>query len=349
MSIFYPAIRDDIFQGYLGWAFLFSILLHILVVVLVFIQPPPVITEMPRVIDVVFEPPRAPERQIVTPPDIAETKEAPLNTNQLSDKNFKVEREQIKRGDAGGQVGEQHSEPVVKEQAPSPKEKQVPKPVQKTPKELPQAKKEQHPGPLKTLTLDESTMLERYKVDAKPKEVLPQEDSQMFAVERKPRPFSRPMGSGAAFMGAGGTTDYLPDLPDGDITLLNAKADKFAVFVRRVATRVFSELRTAGWESLRAEEVRAIQDFSQVRAILSPDGKLLKVILEGPSGSVHFDEVVDGAVQRGASDPHPPKEAIAVDGNYHFIFQAKSWVDVASGRHGELVQRRWLLLGTGLE
>ena len=54
------------------------------------------------------------------------------------------------------------------------------------------------------------------------------------------------MGTGAKFFGNSGSTDYLPNLPDGDITLLNTKADHFAVFVRRVAARVFAALRSSG-------------------------------------------------------------------------------------------------------
>src|SRR5690606_20546577 len=67
--------------------------------------------------------------------------------------------------------------------------------------------------------------------------------------------FSRPAGSGARFIGASGAPDHLPSLPDGDITLLNTKANQFAVFVRRVATQVFGELRLTGWESLLASDI----------------------------------------------------------------------------------------------
>lgn len=162
-------------------------------------------------------------------------------------------------------------------------------------------------------------------------------------------PFSRPMGSGAQFMGRFGSSDYLPNLPDGDITLLNTKADQFAVFVRRVATRVFSELRSAGWETLSAGEIRRIEGFATVKAELSLDGRLLSVTTINASGSPRFDATLTEATNRGASDPHPPPAARAPNGNIIFIFQAKSWSEPAINRRtGTPTERRWLLLAAGL-
>lgn len=162
--------------------------------------------------------------------------------------------------------------------------------------------------------------------------------------------FSRPSGSGAAFIGTPGSTDYLPNLPDGDITLLNTKANKFAVFVRRVATQVFSELRRAGWETLSGADIASMGGYSTVRAVLSREGKLLTAQLESSSGSFRFDDVVTAAAKKGARDPNPPPDALAADGNFHFIFKAKSWVRGAGDRRqGSYLERRWLLLATGLE
>ena len=39
-----------------------------------------------------------------------------------------------------------------------------------------------------------------------------------------------------------GALDFLPDVREGDITLLNTKAELFSPFVRRVAVRVFGHL-----------------------------------------------------------------------------------------------------------
>lgn len=164
------------------------------------------------------------------------------------------------------------------------------------------------------------------------------------------RAFSRPMGSGASFIGNGGTTDFLPNLPDGDLTLLNAKANKFAVFVRRVAVRVFSQLRRSGWESLSYGDIARAGHPALVEAVLSRNGKLLKVIMRGTSGNPRYDDILRQAVEAGASDPNPDVAAAADDGNIHFIFSAQTWAQAATNpRTGAPTERRWLLLATGLQ
>jgi hypothetical protein len=162
-----------------------------------------------------------------------------------------------------------------------------------------------------------------------------------------PRPFSRPPGSGAAIIGMRGNPDYLPNLPDGDLTLLNEKADQYAVFVIRVATQVFGQLRSSGWEQLQYGDIANISDYNTIEAILSPRGELLRVLIHAGSGSARFDRIVEASVTRGARDPNPPPGAAAPDGNVHFIFKAKSWSEV--GHQGRMYERRWLTLATGLE
>jgi hypothetical protein len=163
--------------------------------------------------------------------------------------------------------------------------------------------------------------------------------------------FSRPAGSGAAFLGGGGgTSDHLPNLPDGDITLLNAKANIYASFVRRVAIQVFNQLRAEGWEALNATEIREISDFTTVRATMSPAGRLISAEILERSGSAQFDDVVKTSAIKGAADPNPPAGAKASDGMIHFIFKARSWTQMAVNRRsGAPFEQRWILLATGLE
>jgi hypothetical protein len=162
--------------------------------------------------------------------------------------------------------------------------------------------------------------------------------------------FSRPPGSGATFVGSGGVSDHLPNLPDGDITLLNAKANTYAGFVRRVAVQVFAQLRSQGWEKLTMGEVRRIGDFTTIEAILSPEGRFMTMRIVEGSGSPSFDSVVKQSVAVGARDPNPPAGARASDGKIHFIFKARSWASIgAGGRAGGPSEHRWLLLATGLE
>jgi hypothetical protein len=150
-------------------------------------------------------------------------------------------------------------------------------------------------------------------------------------------------------MGNGGSSDYLPSLPDGDLTLLNAKANQYAVFVRRVAVQVFAELRQVGWESLRAADIRGISSDSIFEAVMGPNGELVSVTPVEASGSRNFDEVLRIAVTKGARDRNPPAGAKADDGQIHFIFKARSWVGISNGARNQApIERRWLLLATGL-
>ena len=271
-------------------------------------------------------------RQIVTPPDNVQETSQVIESALLSDKNLKTEREQIKRGapDSGPTIGKA--------------EKALPTNLSKEHQaSQPNQIRENPPQRLDTLRLDSQTLMDKF---AKP-------SAPVKAGGLNPSPgyqaFSRPAGSGAAFIGLSGSSDYLPNLPDGDITLLNTKASQYAVFVRRVATLVFSHMRRTGWETMRASDINRIRDFSTVRAVLDRDGNLIRVTLEEPSGSQRFDETLTLAVKKGAKDPNPPKEALAEDGNFHFIFKSKSWSQLAHNpRTGSPFERRWLLLSTGL-
>lgn len=145
-----------------------------------------------------------------------------------------------------------------------------------------------------------------------------------------------------------GVQDYLPTVSDGEITMLNAKADKYATFVRRVAEQVFAQIKSGGFLGLSIAELQRLDGPVRFRAVLSPKGELLRVETIFSSSRTGFDEVVKKAVERGARDPNPPKEAVAADGNFHFLFesQARGWVEESSRGRNE---RRWLLLSTGLE
>jgi hypothetical protein len=336
-----------------------SLLLHgsILLLMGVTFSPEP---SQRSVIDVQFVPPLQPKEQIVRTMPSEETTPRTPETLRLSDKNSAVEREQMLRGD-GLNAGIPGESPQRK--APSPAEPRTAVTSQKEAKE----KREQQEVPARDSSRSQTKTIQSLRLS---QEILQSEFGQtspkQVAKETGPRarelltsqsrevfnyvPFSRPFGSGAQIFGEFGSNDFLPNLPDGDITLLNAKASKFAVFVQRVATRVFSTLRSSGWGALSQSDIRAIQTFSTIRAVLSPEGTLIRVTLETPSGSRSFDEVLQISITNGASDPHPPEGARAADGNIHFIFKAKSWSQVAPSRGGNgIAERRWLLLATGLE
>ena len=200
--------------------------------------------------------------------------------------------------------------------------------------------------PIEHLMLDESTVLQKFAANQKPPQVSRESaplDPAMY------EPFSRPPGTGAKLLGTSGVNDFLPDLPDGDITLLNTKANKFATFVRRIATQVFSQMRAGGIEAMSGPEITRVGNFAVVRARLSKTGELLGVSLEGPSGSSRFDDILLKSARAGSRDPNPPPDAAASDGSIHFVFQSRIWGEMSTDRGGMPFRRVWLLLATGLD
>jgi hypothetical protein len=333
-----------------------SIALHLLI--LIFILRSPVLTVPEQTaIDVTFEVPQTstPKKQIVSPPQV-KSLTPPENTDRISEVDATAIKEQVKRGTEGGLPGEP-AQPIP----PSPQQKQPQSKTQAEPQQKALESKsppQQQPAPpkppksgelhLKDLRLDDATLAMKFgstpkKAPSAPSASSPTQDLSDYAA------FSRPPGSGATFVGSGGVSDHLPNLPDGDITLLNAKANTYAGFVRRVAVQVFAQLRSQGWEKLSMNEVRRIADFTTIEAVLSPDGRFMTMHLIEGSGSASFDSVVKLSVSTGTRDPNPPAGARASDGNIHFIFKARSWSAVGMGRSGNPSEQRWLLLATGLE
>jgi TonB family protein len=354
-------------------------LLHLILVVFISFSSPFEYEPTPpseTTIDVSFEQPlpaplRRPPDQMVSPSDRQST-ETPVETNRLSEEDASFKREQIRRGDQGGAAvanvprntkalpqpitSADRQPPLKKSQPKEPHDHERPQGKQPGPEKAERVAPSAQPPPakLQQLTLDASTTMTRFgefAPKADPKESLSaaiQGGGQSSPSGYKA--FSRPAGSGAAFLGSGGVRDFLPGLPDGDITLLNAKASQYASFVRRVATQVFGLMRQTGWDQLRAPDIRQIGGFSSVRAVLSPSGQLLRVEVLEESGSTKFDRVLSEATKRGAKDPNPPPGAAASDGNIRMIFKSRSWVDIGSGgRSGGVMERRWLFLATGLE
>jgi hypothetical protein len=121
----------------------------------------------------------------------------------------------------------------------------------------------------------------------------------------------------------GATMDALPSIREGDITLLNTKAEKFAPFVRRVAVRVFQNFlimvgRTSG-------EGGAPEEYAAVEAVMDHEGNLLKLVPQDRSISAALatDRSLQEAIREGFFDRNPPPGAEGADGYIHFAFQAR--------------------------
>ena len=353
-------------NDYITYGVLLSVVLHVALVIALTRRPITAAAPEVMMVELVTLPPhldklltgmppveKALERQIVGSPDRSDAA-PPKDTRLLSDKDYSAEKEQIRRGD-GPEAG-----PVIGPGVPgAPSQVEAP-PVQAPGKESPPKSENASgrkgsamaPSGRLDLALDQQMLRDAARQGRRAAAAASGGGSapSMSQGAPSPRPFSRAPGSGAQFLGLNGLADYLPNLPDGDITLLNAKAEKYAVFVGRVATQVFYQIKLQGWSLVRAEDINQAKEYTVIRAVLSPTGELLSATVEQRSGSRRFDDALQSAVEKGARDPHPPPDSAASDGNFRFIFMAKSWVQFGgSPTSGIPVERRWLLLRTGLE
>lgn len=325
-----PAVNND----RLILTIALSALAHLIVISAIKL-PPPAVPPQDIALNFIDPAPQNPvQNQLVTMPELQDIA-PPKDTRYKSEKDSFADKESIKRGDLGGAVGNP--------QPPTPtniETKAESAPTQKA-KSPPLVKMQ--PTQKKPLLLRDENLLAKF---AK------KEDKKTSATEEAPAPpskeFSRAPGSGAAFFGTAGVPDYLPELPDGDLTLLNTKAVQFAVFVQRVAVRVFGEMRQAGWELLRAADIANISEDAIVEATIDKKGNIVSISVKNSSGSSRFDGILREAVRKGIIDRNPPPAAAQDDGNIHFEFHSRSWVRPIITPHGAPSEQRWLLLGTGL-
>ena len=317
-----------------------------------------------------------PRRQIVSEP-VSPIAQPPTETQLRAENDHRAEKEQIARGN-GDAAAKGKSSPPTRTQPTIPKQsaaRRVANPPQTERKAISQqpvkpakpallqrnnqsikqnenqsasTRPSQQSAPRKAdLRLDQSSMLSRFGSE----QVIQKANASSQAASSAARATTDDRLDAALSIATGaGSSDSLSRVPDGSVTMLNAKADRFAVFVRRVAYRVFATLRETGWQSLSASHIRTIGRPVIVIAELTPAGRLISTTIQQPSGSSRFDGLVESAVRRSVSDPNPPAGAIAADGKIRFIFQSRSNVSVApSGAQGGFSERRWLELGTGLD
>lgn len=133
-----------------------------------------------------------------------------------------------------------------------------------------------------------------------------------------------------------GALDFLPDVREGDVTLLNTKAELFSPFVRRVALRVFESLVIALRRDIGGVRQSA-QETVTMEAVMNRRGDLVKLEIKNRSvtAALATDRNLQQACYDGFFDRNPPPGAEAADGNIHFLFSAQVAVLVdAEGRRG---------------
>lgn len=149
--------------------------------------------------------------------------------------------------------------------------------------------------------------------------------------------------------GQRGTPDYLPDIKQGDFTLLNTKADKFAPFVRRVGLRVFQSFSMQFKQQIFSGSVPQGRDDIEVEAVMSKDGRRLQVYLKQRSGNLSSDRVLLGTLNDQIFfDQNPPANAVAEDGLIHFVFALNARVWYAHDSNGRTQPGAHWVFGAGL-
>ena len=220
-------------QDYIIPALFLSCILHIIIAQILLSYNTSIVTPQTFQVELIpslnqLAKPRVPK--IVSPPKLKDIKKE-KEKEFLSDIDSNAEKQKLKRGidpEAGKSISNDFAKSSVTQN------------IKKTEPKRAMRK-------LSDLKLDQSTLLKEFSTKPKSSQSSDTKIANIDSYEA----FSRPVGSGARFLGLQGNADFLPNLPDGDITMLNTKANRFAVFVRRVATQVFGQLRTSGWSQLK--------------------------------------------------------------------------------------------------
>jgi hypothetical protein len=331
-------------QSRLTWALIVSVLLHgLLLSLLPFVrraqltipQLPPTIdvdlASLPKVLAKVAPAPAAPaplaialpKQQIVSPPDAGEEKE-PANTRLLSDRSNTVKEEMVHRGEplpGNPDAKQPAAERKQKAEAKRPREEVKPQAARKPAAEAAGAGTQIAALPKLDQLLPPSEEMIREGV-VRPSEsgAAKPAPEQEASVERKDL-----LGHGDPWRTGGlrgGSIDFLPTVREGDITLLNTKADLFAPFVRRVATRVFEHLQIALRQAAQRAAGSSGREYAQVEAVMSKTGQLMstRLLERGSNSTLGADrELLSVTKPDIFFDPNPPPGAEASDGNIHFI------------------------------
>lgn len=314
-------------------------------------QPQPRAAEKPP--PAAEEAARPPKNQIVSPPDSPE--ETPDKARLFSDRDSKTLQETVKRGEPA---------PPAK----PPREIAKPEPAKQTPdKQLASkargetegsdrgsaiAKNEAKPSSPSTHTAPQIGLSDLF---VRPSELARDPvlrkgqsgDGEKTEAGGDLASLSRP--ELWADPGQRGTPDYLPDVRQGNFTLLNTKADRFAPFVRRVGLRVFQSFSMEFKQKIYAGSVPQGRDNVEVEAVMTPDGRRTDVYLKQRSGNLSSDRVLLGTLtDQIFFDENPPAKAVAEDGRIHFVFALNAQVWYQHDENGRLQPGAHWIFGAGL-
>lgn len=298
-----------------------------------------------------------PKNQIVSPPDSPE--ETPEKARLFSDRDSKALEEMVKKGEPAPPA--KPPEKTAKQEATKPAPK--PKPPESkargeesgADKGSALARTEPQKAPPATKT---APMLGLSDLFVRPSELAKDPmlrkgqsgnddtseqggDRNIASLAARPELWADP--------GQRGTPDYLPDVKQGNFTLLNTKADKFAPFVRRVGLRVFQSFSMEFKQLIFSGSVPQGKDDVEVEAVMSKDGRRMQVYLKQRSGNLSSDRVLLGTLNDQIFfDQNPPAKAVAEDGLIHFVFALNAQVWYGHDDSGRMQPGAHWVFGAGL-
>lgn len=292
-------------------------------------EPPPAVEPAPPA------PPPAPEKkiplpeqQIVSPPDAGKNEPPPPDTRLLSDQDTHVEEQMVKRGQPKpGDESPGKAEDFKAAQAPKSAKPQRGRGGERSPQVA------ALPG-LDRLMPDALRLAEEGYGTAELARAQEAEEAQ-----QPRRDAHHADGLWIPPSGPTGTLDFLPDVREGNITLLNTKAEVFAPFVRRVAVRVFQNF----WISLRRDlgsSTLPTLETVEAEAVMDPRGEMILFTINRRSTRISMasDRRLQQACNDGFFDRNPPPGARAADGNIHFILRTNVELGPSPNGWGGFVQ-----------
>ncbi len=297
-----------------------------------------------------------PKNQIVSPPDSPE--ETPEKAHLFSDRDSKALEEMVKRGEPAPPAKPPQEKTKPEPAKPGAQEKQLATKAkgarEGTDRATDMAKAETKPA---TPTTRAAPVVGLSDLFVRPSELARDptlrkgesgdEDKTAQGSSRDLASLSRP--ELWANPGERGTPDYLPDVRQGDFTLLNTKADRFAPFVRRVGLRVFQSFSMEFKQMIYAGSVPQGRDDVEIEAVMSPDGRRTDVYLKQRSGNLSSDRVLLGTLNDAIFfDHNPPSNAAAEDGRIHFVFALNASVWYGRDENGRLQPGGHWIMGVGL-
>lgn len=149
------------------------------------------------------------------------------------------------------------------------------------------------------------------------------------------RPAASPEGGRKVYLQAPGVShDIGTDTNPGTISLLNRKADRYAIFANDLANHLYAEVRRRELDP-EVARVKLPNDLKPViiTATLTKQGHLTELVLEQHSGKTMVDSLFINACKKALWSRNPPAGALSANGTYQVRVEGRltTWASVGDG------------------